>query len=169
MALDNVISVEFSSEELKKINDALATIEQVMKDKSVNLTPDERQQYGRIADRNKLLVDKCKVYMELNPQSLPPTLNKEEFDRDYQARTQIDPIMKRIAVLQTIFSDMKTLLDFDNFNASVSYYRYVKYLSMQNAPGMTAIYGDLKTHYQTRPAANPASKSVPEMPTDTQQ
>ncbi|GET46151.1 MULTISPECIES: hypothetical protein [Capnocytophaga] len=169
MALDNVISVEFSSEELKKINDALATIEQVMKDKSVNLTPDERQQYGRIADRNKLLVDKCKVYMELNPQSLPPTLNKEEFDRDYQARTQIDPIMKRIAVLQTIFSDMKTLLDFDNFNASVSYYRYVKYLSMQNAPGMTAIYGDLKMHYQTRPATNPASKSVPETPTDTQQ
>ncbi|MFK8264962.1 hypothetical protein [Capnocytophaga cynodegmi] len=168
MALDNVISVEFSSEELKKINDALTAIEQVMKDKSVNLTPDERQQYGRIADRNKLLVDKCKAYMELNPQTLPPTLDKAEFDKDYQARTQIDPIMKRIAVLQTIFSDMKTLLDFDNFNASVSYYRYVKYLSMQNAPGMTAIYSDLKTHYQSRPAANVAPKNTPETPTDTQ-
>ncbi|GJQ06864.1 hypothetical protein CAPN010_10220 [Capnocytophaga cynodegmi] len=167
MALDNVISVEFSSEELKKINDALTAIEQVMKDKSVNLTPDERQQYGRIADRNKLLVDKCKAYMELNPQTLPPTLDKAEFDKDYQARTQIDPIMKRIAVLQTIFSDMKTLLDFDNFNASVSYYRYVKYLSIQNAPGMTAIYSDLKTHYQSRQATNVAPKNAPEAPTDT--
>lgn len=168
MALDNVISVEFSSEELKKISDALTVIEQVMKDKSVNLTPDERQQYGRIADRNRLLVDKCKTYMELNPQSLPPTLNKEEFDRDYQARTQIDPVMKRIAVLQTLFSDMKTLLDFDNFNAAVSYYRYVKYLSMQNAPGMSAVYSDLRTHYQNRSTSGTASKGTPEPPTEAE-
>lgn len=168
MALDNVISVEFSSEELKKISDALTVIEQVMKDKSVNLTPDERQQYGRIADRNRLLVDKCKTYMELNPQSLPPTLNKEEFDKDYQARTQIDPVMKRIAVLQTLFSDMKTLLDFDNFNAAVSYYRYVKYLSMQNAPGMSAVYSDLRTHYQNRSTSGTAPKGTPEPPTEAE-
>ncbi|MDO5105871.1 hypothetical protein [Capnocytophaga sp.] len=166
MALDNVISVEFSSEELKKISDALTAIEEVMKGKSVNLTPDERQQYGRIADRNKLLVDKCKTYMELNPQVMPPTLDKAEFDKDYLARTQIDPVMKRISVLQTVFSDMKTLLDFDNFNAAVSYYRYIKYLSQQNAPGMSAVYSDLKTHYQSRSVANTTPQGTPEAPTD---
>lgn len=167
MALDNVISVEFSSEELKKISDALTAIEEVMKGKSVNLTPDERQQYGRIADRNKLLVDKCKTYMELKPQVMPPTLDKAEFDKDYLVRTQIDPLMKRINVLQTVFSDMKTLLDFDNFNAAVSYYRYVKYLSQQNAPGMSAVYSDLKTHYQSRSVASTTPSGTPEAPTDT--
>lgn len=161
MALDNVISVEFSSEELKKISDALASIEEVMRSKTINLTPEERRQYGSIADRNKVLVDKCKTYMEQYASSLPPTLDKAEFDRDYKARTDIDPIVKRLSVVQTMFSDMKTLLDFDNYNASVSYYRFVKFLASQNSAGMSAVYADLKGHYQHR-SGKTSEKETPE-------
>lgn len=154
MALDNIISVEFTDEELKKINDGLAMIEEVMRTKSVNLSPDERQQYGRIANRNQLLVDKCKSYMEMNPATMPPTLNKTEFDKDYNARNQIATPLKRLDILQTMFTDLKTLLDFDNFNAAVSYYRYIKFLSSQSEAGATAIYKDLKKHYQFRPKSS---------------
>lgn len=150
MALDNLISVEFSSEELKKISEALTSIEEVMRSKTINLSPEERQQYGRIADRNKVLVDKCKTYMEQYASLLPPTLDKAEFDRDYKARTEIDPLIKRLSVIETMFSDMKTLLDFDNFNAAVAYYRYVKFLASQNSAGMSAVYADLKAYYQHR-------------------
>lgn len=162
MALDNVISVEFSSEELKKISDAITAIEEVMRSKTINLTPEERQQYGRIADRNKLLVDKCKTYMEQYASWLPPTLDKAEFDRDYKARTEIDPIAKRLSVVQTMFSDMKTLLDFDNYNAAVSYYRFVKFLAGQNAAGMSAVYADLKAHYQHRSGKAEEKEAVEE-------
>ena len=63
MALDNLLSVSFTSEELTKITTAIEQINTVLSGKVVNLTPEERKQYGSIADRNKLLVDKAKFYM----------------------------------------------------------------------------------------------------------
>lgn len=47
MAIDNMISLKLSSDELQQINDALTTIENVMAGKFINLTPEERQQYAR--------------------------------------------------------------------------------------------------------------------------
>ncbi len=56
MALDNLISVTLTAEEVQTINDAIASLNNVLKDKVVNLSPDERRQYGSIADRNKVSV-----------------------------------------------------------------------------------------------------------------
>lgn len=153
MALDNLIEVEFTAEEIRELEECMTKMENILKKKTINLSNEERQQYGRIGEKNKLLVDKCKTYMELNPTSVPPTLDKAEFDKDYKARTQIDPMSKRISYISTMLSDIKIMLDYDNYNAAVGYYRYVKFLASQNAPGMTAVYEDLKVHYQYRTTA----------------
>jgi len=39
MALDNLISVQFSNEELARINQAIALLNEVLIGKTVNLTP----------------------------------------------------------------------------------------------------------------------------------
>ncbi|AZZ59040.1 hypothetical protein J5295_08190 [Riemerella anatipestifer] len=153
MAIDNLISVEFSAQELKTIDDAIGAILGVIQSKAVNLTPEERRQYGRIADKNKVLVDKCKLYMEQDPSTVPPTIDKAEFDKDYLARTQLEAPLKKLDRVIEMMTDTKTLLDYDNYTAAVSYYRYVKFLATQNQAGTTSIYKDLSTHYQTRAAA----------------
>lgn len=61
MALDNLITVEFTEEELATINEAIDNINTVLEGKAVNLTPDERRQYGSIADRNKNIGGQSKV------------------------------------------------------------------------------------------------------------
>ena len=71
MAIDNTISVLFSDEDIEKMNAAIAMLNEALEGKVVNLTPEERRQYGSIADRNKLLVDKAKFYMEKAPQTMP--------------------------------------------------------------------------------------------------
>ena len=147
MALDNLISVSFTSEELTKISAAIEQINTVLKDKAINLTPAERRQYGSIADRNKLLVDKAKFYMEKAPHTVPKTIDKAEFDRDYAARGQVEAPLRELTMVAEKLRDTKTLLDFDNLQAALSYYRYVKYLASQNEPGTTTIYQDLKLHY----------------------
>ncbi len=148
MAIDNLLSITLTDEEIKSINDAIATLNNVLKDKVVNLTPDERRQYGSIADRNKILVDKCKQYMEQNPHTIPNILDKEEFDRDYKAREQLELPTRSLASVIEKLKDTKTLLDHDNYYGALAYYRYIKFLSMQNEPGSTTIYNDLKKHYK---------------------
>ncbi len=150
MALDNLISVSFTPDELTQITTALQQIDTVLQGKAVNLTPDERRQYGSIADRNKTLVDKCKTYMEQAPDTLPPTIDKTEFDADYTARQQLDTPLKHLNRITEKITDTKILLDHDNYNCAIAYYRYIKCLSAQNQPGTSSIYADLRKHYQAK-------------------
>ncbi len=148
MALDNLISVNFSKEDVERINQAINSINEVLKGKAINLTGEERQQYGSIADRNRVLVDKCKAYMEQAPETIPRTIDKAEFDRDYEARKRIEMPLRDLQRVVEKMTDTKTLLDHDNFQASLTYYRYIKYLASENEAGTTTIYNDLKQHYK---------------------
>lgn len=164
MALDNLITVVFTEEEIAQINAAIDSINTVLEGKAVNLTPDERRQYGSIADKNKTLVDKAKFYMEKMPETLPKTIDKEEFDRDYVARQQLESPLRRLGIVAEKLRDTKTLLDFDNLQTTLTYYRYVKYLASENEPGTTSIYQDMALHYKSgRPAGGTSdSESAPE-------
>ena len=147
MALENLISVEFTNAELTKLDDAISIIESVLLGKTINLTPEQRQQYGSIAEQNKLFVNKAKGYMEQYPQYVPPFLDKAEYDKDYDARQQMESRMQRLNSLTEQFSDTKILLDFDNYHNSLTFYRNVKYLSSENVPGTNVIYDDMKQFF----------------------
>ena len=164
MAIDNTISIVFTDAEIEKINQGIALLNEVLEGKAVNLSPEERRQYGSIADRNKLLVDKAKFYMEKAPHTLPRTIDKAEFDRDYAARTQIETPLRELSIVTEKLRDTKTLLDFDNLQSSLTYYRYVKYLASENEPGMTSIYEDMKLHYGR--GGSPSQPEEPDTPVE---
>jgi len=163
MALDNLISLSFSADELNQLDQALQTIETVLSGKTINLTPDQRQQYGRIAEQNKLFVSKAKTYMEQFPQHVPGFLDKAEFDRDYAARQQIELRLQRLSSLEEQLSDTKVLLDHDNYHSSISFYRSIKFLSGENVPGSNVIYEDMRQFFAT---SSPEKPTPPPAPTD---
>lgn len=155
MALENLISIEFTEEELNKIDAGLASIEEVLKGKAVNLSPDERRQFGSIAEQNKLIVNKAKDYMDQKTDLIPHVLDKEEFDKDYAARQQIESRYIRIQRLAEMFSDTKVLLDHDNYMAALTFYKYIKFLAGENEPGATSIYQDMKQFFsRTKKTSN---------------
>ncbi|WP_420571365.1 hypothetical protein [Kordia sp.] len=90
MALENLISIEFTPEELNNLDAHLDGIQQILTGKTVNITPEQRQQYGSIGNQNKLIVDKAKTHMEQHPNWIPNFLDKVEFDKNYNARQLID-------------------------------------------------------------------------------
>ncbi len=148
MALENLISLSFDQEELTNLDTHITGIRNILRAKMVNLTPDERKQYGRIANQNKLLVDKAKIYMEQHPQFIPNFLDKEEFDRDYAARQQLEERAKLLENIVQQLIDTKTLLDHDNYNNTLSFYRMVRYLASENEVGAKAVYEDMKTLFK---------------------
>lgn len=160
MALDNLISLSFSNEELAALDQALQMIQTTLSGKTINLTPDERQQYGRIAEQNKLFVNKAKSYMEQYPNLVPGFLDKAEFDRDYAAREQIELRLQRLNSLNEQLSDTKALLDHDNYHNAISFYRNIKFLSEENVPGTNVVYEDMKQFFITS-AQTPAAQTPP--------
>ena len=150
MALENLISISFTAVELQKIEQALATIAGVLQGKAVNLTPQQRVQYGSIAEQNKLFVNKAKLLMEQYPQHVPSFLDMTEFKKDYVARQQVEPYLLYLQKLVEQFSDTKILLDHDNYFTALTFYRNLKYLSGENVPGTTVLYEEMKQFFLSR-------------------
>ena len=147
MATDNLVSIEFLEEELQKIDAATESIRTVLSGKMRNLTPEQRRQYGRIAEQNKLFVNKAREYMKEYPQYVPPFLDNEEFEKDYKARTQIENRLMQLEGLTEQLSDTKILLDNDNYYNALTFYRNIRYLSGENVPGTTNIYEGMKQFF----------------------
>ncbi|PXW16537.1 hypothetical protein C8D70_10334 [Chryseobacterium sp. CBTAP 102] len=155
MALDNLISLSFTTEELTQLDKALQSIETVLSGKTINLTPEERQQYGSIAEQNKLFVNKAKIYMEQYPQYIPNFLDKAEFDKDYLGREQVEQRLQIMSSLTEQLSDTKVLLDHDNYHNAITFYRNMKFLSGENVPGTNVIYEDMKQFFITTATSTP--------------
>ena len=155
MALDNLISLSFTAEELTQLDQALQTIGTVLSGKTINLTPEERQQYGSIAEQNKLFVNKAKIYMEQYPQYVPNFLDKAEFDKDYVGREQVEQRLQIMSSLTEQLSDTKVLLDHDNYHNAITFYRNMKFLSGENVPGTNVIYEDMKQFFITATSSTP--------------
>lgn len=155
MALENLISIEFTTEELTALDTHLDGIQQVLAGKTVNLTPEQRQQYGSIGNQNKLIVDKAKNYMEQHPNWVPNFIDKTEFDKDYNARQQMEERTQRLQNLTQQLLDTKTLLDHDNYTNTLSFYRMMRYLAGENEPGSKTVYEDMKVLFSRsgRPAS----------------
>lgn len=148
MALNNLISLSFSEAELTQIDQAITNLETVLQGKTIHLTPEQRQQYGRIAEQNKLFVNKAKNYMEQYPQHVPAFIDKVEFDSDYLARTLIEARIQRLASLSEQLSDTKVLLDHDNYHNAIAYYRNIRYLAGENVPGTTTVFQDMQQFFK---------------------
>ena len=148
MALENLISIEFTNEELTQLDAHLNGIQQVLAGKTINITPEQRRQYGRIANQNKLIVDKAKNYMEQHPNWVPNFIDKVEFDKDYIARQQIEGRVQLLENLAQQLIDTKTLLDHDNYTNTLSFYRKMRYLAGENEAGAKTVYEDMKTLFK---------------------
>lgn len=154
MALENLISISFSATELQQLDEALQIIGSVLEGKAINLTPEQRKQYGSIAEQNKLFVNKAKELMEQYPAHVPTFLNKQEFDKDYAARQQLEERAQKLVSLTEQLSDTKILLDHDNYFNALTFYRNIRYLSNENVPGTTSIYQSMKQFFAaTKPSA----------------
>lgn len=147
MSLNNLASVSFTPAELSQLDDAIASINAVLQNKTYNLNPDQRQAYSRINEQNKLFVNKAKLFMEQYPQHLPSFVDKTEFDKDYDARVNVEKRMLQLKSITEQLSDTKILLDHDNYHDSISFYRNVKFLSNENVPGTNTLYEELNQFF----------------------
>jgi hypothetical protein len=166
MAFENLISLQFTPAELLQLDAALQSIEAVLVGKTVNLTPAERQQYGSIAEQNKLFVNKAKSYMEQYPAYVPSFLDTAEFNNDYAARQQIETRLQRLQSIAEQLSDTKVLLDHDNYFNALSFYRNIRFLSNENVPGTTTLYQDMKQFFTSNTPSSPSGNSSPQTPSE---
>jgi hypothetical protein len=147
MALDNLISVQLSDEELSRLDSAMSEIESVFQGKAVNLTPHQRQQYGRVAYEMEVWVDKVDGYMRQNPQLVPTYIDMAEHTADLKAHRALNPRIDRLTAILQSLKDTNLLLGADILHNSQAYHRNLREAAKVNAVGASSIYADLKRQF----------------------
>lgn len=147
MALENLISIEFSDTEIKQLDEAINQIAAVLQGKVVNLSPRQRQQHGRVRYEMEVWVNKAASYAESNPALLPSFIDKAELLADQKAHSLLNPRIDRLETLLQGMLDTNLLLGTDLYNNLVAFYRSLREASKSNAPGASAIYKDLKQQF----------------------
>jgi len=151
MALENLISISFTSEELQQIDSHLTALEGLLKGKCITLSPTQRKEHGRLGDKTENWVKKVVDYTTAQPDLNPKSIDKVELDKDYKARTDLMPRMKKLSVVWDLLDDTLLLLGFDLYQSARKYYSYIKYETENNTDGAKSIYDDLSAQFPGRP------------------
>lgn len=152
MSKENFISIEFSQEELDRIDNLLSQLEEIIKGKFINLTPEERMKYARIGNKMEDWIHRVKQYMEQYPELVLPHINVNEFKKDFAARQALLPRLRRLQAITGTVDDTTLILGQDLSGVGSVFYRGIKIAAESNVPNAKFVYGDLKTQFPGRPS-----------------
>ncbi len=147
MKNQDVIQVVYTTEEQTALETNLSALESFAAKNAPNLNAEDRQQYGSIQETNKLLVNKCKTLMNQNERLIPAFVNKDEFQRDYDAREILEKTIMRLDSIKRKLEDTKILLDYDNYQDSMAFYRSVRYFANEQEEFAIPVYDELKKYF----------------------
>ena len=82
---------------------------------------------------------------------VPAFVNKTHFDEDYVSRGIVENFLQRVHNIDEQIGDAKILLDHDNYQDAISFYRHIRYLANENSPGMTSVYKDMQQFFKNSP------------------
>ena len=157
MPITNVISIELTATELKQMDDALTALETIFKNKAVQLTPAESQQYGKLGNKTENWSNMVYTDSKTAPSVITSFIDQKEWAKDEVTRDQLSNRATRLENITQQISDTNRVLGFDIYQTCLSVYQNCKYLSTQNMPGTKALYEKWSTQFAGRPA-NPPKK-----------
>ena len=150
MSTENVISIEIPAADIQAVKDALATINSTLAPYLLALTPEQRKTIPKMSDGTEPFVAKVLEYAQNDAQFVPPFMDVPEMKKDFDAVTQLLPILRMVQQLDDNLSDTAMMAGSEAYVAALSYYNSVKMAAKMNIPGAKAIYDDLSKRFMKR-------------------
>lgn len=135
MPLHNLIVKHITEAHKTAINDHFEGIELILKNYVVNLSPEERQEFGSIDEQNKLFANKVMDFYVSEPDKSSPQVDWTEYMGDYNDRVNCEAWMHRCNSLAEMLKNTKILHDYDNYHNALVDYKYTQYMDDTDTPG----------------------------------
>jgi hypothetical protein len=140
MALSNLIDLEFTEQELKDFDAHLEGMENIFKNKTVQLTAKESQRYGKLGNETENWANMIHADSTTTPELVPAFVDKAAWAKDEKARDQLSNRATRLETLSRQVVDTNRVLGFDIYQACLTVYQNTRFLSTKNVPGTKAYY-----------------------------
>ncbi len=147
MGISNLNNQHLSQEQEENVKKALQELEQALSMLNINLTPEQRNRYGRVNEQNKLFISKVKDFAKEQPDLRSIDVDYEEFFADYQSRVFLEMLIARLNSLATRAKNAKILHDYDNYQNALNDYAYTSFRAGSETPGFEEKYKELKQFF----------------------
>ncbi|MCL6259157.1 hypothetical protein M3O96_08665 [Aquiflexum sp. TKW24L] len=123
----------------------------------IALTPEQRKTIPKMSDGTEPFVDKVMDYAINNAEFLPPFVSQGELQKDWNATSNLLPLLRMVDQIKDNMSDTAMLAGSEAYVGALSYYNSVKQAAKVNAPDAKAIYEDLRKRFEKqgrKPSSN---------------
>ena len=121
-----------------------------------SLTPEERQQMLKMADKTVAFVTKTRDYAQNNPSFVPAFVDLQEFEQDVDVISGLTPLHQLLEGLALDTDSTMMLADSDAYATALTLYNNIKFLAKNNQPGAQAAYDDLSQRFPSKGGGRPA-------------
>ena len=159
---------QFTNDELAKVREYATSIKKILIGKFINLEPDDRQRYGSINEKNKLVVNKVKEYQQNMPELANPKVDWKAYEQHYTTRANFMAVTAIADELNELCNDPRTLVDYVLYGLARADYKFTKYSAEEDgggASGFEAKYNDLKQFFNHESDDEQQDGSTPAAPT----
>lgn len=148
--MENRITIEIPPADLQAIKAALQQVQGLLAPYVVALTPEQRKTIPKMSDGTEPFVDKVMDYAVNNAEFLPPFVNQAELQKDWNATSNLLPLLRIVDQIKDTMSDTAMLAGSEAYVGALSYYNSVKQAAKVNAPEAKAIYEDLRKRFEKK-------------------
>lgn len=147
MSQENRISLHISDDDLLEITNAVQILQSKLRPYLINLSGEERMSLAKMGDRNIAFIEKCKEYIEQNPELTPNYISFEEMQVDLDAVEILRKLNNPVAQISAAINDTMMLSGSEAYMAALAYYYHVKGAARMKMPGAQTIYDELKKQF----------------------
>ena len=162
MAIDNVHQVEFSDAEIKVLNDAILAIEEVLKNKTVQLKADDARHYGKLGKATEGWAVQVLQDATNNPMLVPSHVDAEIWVKNAKAHEILSPLAKRLESIAVQMNDTNRVIGYNIVLACSAVYRTAKEFCYQNVVGYKVYFDKWKVQFANRGRKKAAVTTVKE-------
>lgn len=145
--VENRISFSLSAEDKTKVNEAFATLRNVLLSKLVTIPASERQELPRMGDKTLSFVEKALEYCRQEPQLYSSMVDVQEFEVDLSGYTTLRSLYSQLETITTAIDDSMLLSGSEAYNAALISYSLLKSAGRTNHPGAKDKVAELSNRF----------------------
>ena len=144
----NAVSIEIPPAVLADIHALITQAGQLLQPYLLALTPQERKELPKMADKTLSFVSKSLQFAQSNPEFAPIYLNIPALQIDVKSVQDLTSLEQPLEILVSQLNDTIMVAGSEAYVAGLTYYQSTKVASSRSVPGAKVIYEDLRVRFE---------------------
>ena len=150
MSNEKKLQIAFTEEEIKALNAHFQGLEDILKGKMIQLTPEDSKKFGRLGKQTVGWVKEVHDDTLNNPFLVPDTVDPEEWARYTALLELLTPFAVKISNLAQQLEDTTRRIGFEVVDACHEVYDFARYNSKKDKPGFKVIFEKWSLHFKRK-------------------